>query len=166
MRFPAVLAIASAAACGPLVPHPPYGGQPPAALERVDHAPPPARVEILPARPTPEAVWVDGEWLWHRGRWAWLLGRWVTPPQGAVYAPWVFVRGPDGTLWYAPGAWRDARGGGPLDAAPRALALASVQGGAVVNAEGEVEPTGPILREPPRALAPPVLTDAGAPSSP
>jgi hypothetical protein len=157
MRFAGavVVALASAVACGPLVPHPPYVGQPTEALEAVERAPPPARVEVLPLRPTPEAVWVDGQWIWHRARWAWLLGRWVQPPPGAVYSPWVFVRAPDGKLWYAPGTWRDGSGGGGRRLeAPRALALASVQGGAVVNAEGETEATGPVLREVPRSAQP------------
>jgi hypothetical protein len=98
-------------------------------------------------------VWIDGEWVWRRGRWAWLLGRWVVPPRGAVFAPFAFVRGADGGFWYAPGAWRDAKGA-PLEPPPP-LAVASVQGGAVVNAEGEVETTGPILRDRPRPEAQP-----------
>lgn len=164
MRFAAgvMVALASALACGPLVPHPPYVGQPTEALELVDRTPPPARVEVLPLRPAPEAVWVDGQWIWHRGRWAWLLGRWVRPPPGAAYSPWVFVRASDGRLWYAPGTWRDGKGG-RLEAPP-ALALASVQGGAVVNAEGETEETGPVLRELPKSARtePTERSDAGA----
>jgi hypothetical protein len=139
------LGVATAGGCGPLVPHPTYGAQAPAALEQVDRPPPPARVEVVPAQPAPDAVWVDGEWIWRRSRWAWLLGRWVVPPAGAVFAPWTFVRGKDGKLWYARGGWRD--GSGERVSPPPALALASVQGGAVVDAEGEVETTGPILHE-------------------
>jgi hypothetical protein len=162
MRLSAVVALAFAAACGPLVPHPPYGTQMPSALEPVDRPPPPARVEILPERPAPKAVWIDGEWIWRRGRWAWLLGRWVIAPPGAVFAPGVFVRGADGRLWYAPGVWRD-QNGEPLADGPTALSLASVQGGAVVNADGEVETTGPVLRELRKEVKPAEGADGGAP---
>jgi hypothetical protein len=110
--------------------------------------PPPARVEVLPAAPGPTAVWMDGEWIWRRAQWAWLPGRWVEPPGGALFSPWVFVRGADGHLWYAPGEWRKADGS-PVDPPP-ALAIASVEMTAVVNAGGETETTGPILRARPK----------------
>ena len=135
----------------PAGPHPPYGAQAPDALVQVERAPPPARVEVLPPKPAPNAVWVDGEWTWRRGRWAWLVGRWVVPPAGAVLAPWAFVRGADGRLWYAPGVWRDAAGH-PVEPPP-ALARASVQGGVVVNADGEIETTGAILHDRPSSSA-------------
>src|ERR1019366_3656594 len=106
--------------------------------------PPPARVEIVPARPTTLAVWVDGEWIWRRGRWAWLTGRWVMAPAGAVFSPWVSERGAAGRLWFAPGTWRDARGA--IIDLP-SLAMASVEAGAVVDADGATETTGPILHD-------------------
>ena len=87
--------------------------------------PPPARVEMVPARPDPHAVWIDGEWLWRRARWAWLAGRWVVPVEGTAFSRWVFVRGADGRLWYASGEWRDASQA-PI-AAPRPLAIATVE---------------------------------------
>jgi hypothetical protein len=121
--------------------------QPPAALIEVERPPPPARVEILPARPSIDAVWIDGEWIWRRGRWAWLPGRWVVPPEGASFAAWTFERGADGRLWYAPGVWRDASGA--EIAAPKPLAFALVEAGAVVDAEGRTETTGPVLRDRP-----------------
>jgi hypothetical protein len=71
-------------------------------------------------------------------------GRWVIEAPDTAFSPWVFVRGPDGTLWYAPGVWRDAKGNA-IDA-PTALAVATVQAGEVVTADGTVETTGPTLR--------------------
>jgi hypothetical protein len=133
-----------ALACGPTLSHPPYTTQPPGALVLVDQPPPPARVEILPARPDESVVWIDGEWTWRRGRWAWMPGRWVVPPKGAKYSAWTFVRGSDGELWYAPGVWRDATGAAL--APPPAQAVASVEGGDVVSADGSASSTGPTLR--------------------
>ncbi len=121
------------------VPHPRYAAQTTSALTAINHEPPPARVEDLPPRPRGASAWVDGEWRWNRRRWLWTPGRWVAPPVGATYAPWVTVRGADGTLYFAPAQWRDAKGA-PIPA-PKALATAKVQSGAVVDAEGEMERT-------------------------
>jgi hypothetical protein len=137
--------------CGPLVPHPPFVAQPTSALVEVDAPPPPARVEIVPAQPSPGAVWADGEWTWRRGQWAWLPGRWSLPPSGHAFSPWVFVRGPQGHLWYAPGVWRDPSGA-PVDP-PDALAIGSVETGVVVTAEGASEVTGPSVRRRARPAA-------------
>ncbi|MGH7298409.1 MAG: hypothetical protein ACRELB_25945, partial [Polyangiaceae bacterium] len=153
----AVLLATLLAACAPGLPHPVYAPQPTAALEPVDRPPPPARVEIVPGRPSHQAVWIDGEWMWRRASWAWLPGRWVVPPAGASFSAWAFVRRADGTLWYAPGVWRDATGA--VMAAPAPLALADVEAGAVVDADGSVESTGPILRaraRPAASEAPPL----------
>jgi len=145
MRDSAVMVLGALAfACAPALHHPTYAPQPSDALVAVTQPPPPARVEVLPVRPSEQAVWVDGQWVWRRGRWAWLSGRWVAPPQGAVFLPWVFVRGADGHLWYAPGTWHDAAG---AVIQPPPLAMASVEGGAVVDAEGLTETTGPILHD-------------------
>jgi hypothetical protein len=136
------------AACAGRIPRPTFGAQPTSALVEVGEPPPPARVEVLPPRPGPSAVWIDGEWMWRRGRWAWLSGRWCNPPPGAVFSPWVFERGPDGRLWYTPGVWRTAAGS-PVEAPP-ALAYAAVQTAAVIDADGTVDVTGPTLRDRPK----------------
>jgi hypothetical protein len=151
MRLGALFAVLLAACGGPL-PHPAYVPQPTSALVEVSRPPPPARVEAVPARPSPKAVWLDGEWAWRRGRWAWLIGRWVEPLPEAAYSPWVFVRGLDGSLYYAPGTWRDAKGD-PIDP-PTALALGQVESNIVVDADGTVEPTGPTLLERPKRIEP------------
>jgi hypothetical protein len=152
MRLVAVaLLSALASGCAASLPHPTFAAQQSSSLKQVDQAPPPSRVEVVPVRPSELAVWVDGEWIWRRGRWAWLTGRWVEPPPGAVFCPWVFVRGTDGRLWAAPGAWHDASGA-PLDLKP--LAMASVEAGAVVDADGTTETTGPILHDRPHGAPP------------
>jgi hypothetical protein len=132
-----VLLCAASAACAASLPHPPYSAQPTEALVSVPHAPPPARVEAVPARPQDDAVWIDGEWTLRRARWVWLPGRWVLAPPAATYSPWVTVRAPDGALYFAPGAWRDAHGQ-PI-APPKALSIATVESGTVIDAEGEAE---------------------------
>lgn len=40
--------------------------------------PPPVRVEVMPVRPYPDAVWVRGYWFRNRRfhRWEWVPGRW------------------------------------------------------------------------------------------
>lgn len=131
---------AATAACGGLsLPHPRYAAQDTSALEPIAHEPPPARVEEIPPRPPDATAWVDGEWSWKRRRWIWTPGRWVNPPEGSTYAPWVTVRAGDGKLYFAPAQWRDVQGK-PM-AAPKALATAKLESGAVVDAEGEMERT-------------------------
>jgi hypothetical protein len=149
------------AACARRLPHATYTPQPSSALVAVTRAPPPARVESVPASPARSAVWVDGEWTWRRARWAWMPGRWLVPPAGATFSPWVFVRAPDGTFWYAPGVWRDAKD--QVIQEPTALAVAVVEGSEVVNANGMTETTGPTLRPGKTRASPP---PPEAPSSP
>jgi hypothetical protein len=136
-------ALPALSACHAALPHPPYAAQDASALSQVDFAPPPGRVETIPPRPREADAWIDGEWIQRRGRWHWLAGRWVMVPAGARYAPWVAVRAADGTAYFAPGAWRGARGEPIPD--PPALAVATVSTEAVSSPEGDPEPTGSTL---------------------
>jgi hypothetical protein len=144
MRVAGAACCALGVCCSASLPRPTYTAQPTSALVEVDQPPPPARVELLPLQPDKVAVWLDGQWIWRRGRWAWMPGRWTTTPAGARYAPWEFVRGPDGRLWYAEGVWRDAQGNALAPTVP--LGVASVEAGEVVTAEGVAATTGPTLR--------------------
>jgi hypothetical protein len=130
--------------CGGGLPRPLYVAQTTDALSSVQYPPPPARVEFVPKRPAPGAVWIDGEWIWRQQRWDWKVGRWVMPPSGARFAPWAVVLSEDGSVFYAPGGWRDASDR-PL-ADPVALATARVAGGEVEDPEGQAEKTGRTLR--------------------
>jgi hypothetical protein len=128
------------AACTAALPHPPYAPHPATALSPVAFPPPPPRVEPIPKQPE-GAVWLDGEWTWSGTRWSWYPGRWVMAPPGLTYSPWTWVRATNGTLYFAKGTWRDARGNEAL--APRGIVYAKVSTGPVVNAQGETEATGP-----------------------
>ena len=152
-QWPRLLWGFSLLSCGG-VPHPPYAPQATTALTPIQLAPPPGRIETIPARPPQADAWVDGEWVLRHGRWYWLLGRWVTVPRGATYSPWVVVRASDGTPFYSPSTWHDATGA--VLPAPAALAVATASGEAVVDAEGDPEDTGRNMMAvpPPRTEAP------------
>jgi hypothetical protein len=151
----AVLLAVALMGCGSEVPTPHYVAQPASALVQVQTAPPPARVETVPPRPSRGAVWLDGEWAWQGRKWAWRRGRWVMPPQGASYSPWTVTHDEAGGVWYAAGAWRNARGEEVVE--PDALATATASRTEVTDPNGEKEETGRTLRDRKKA------SDAGAP---
>jgi len=78
----------------------------PAEVVVVPQEPPPLRVEVKPARPHPDHVWVGGYWNWQGGRHVWVAGRWTAPVRrGAVWVPDRWDRAPGG--WRrVPGRWR------------------------------------------------------------
>src|SRR6185312_10018059 len=104
------LALAAAGGCGASLPQPARAPQPANAFVDVPYPPPAGRVEVLPARPSPDAVWIDGQWIWDGANWAWDDGGWAVPPEGARYARSEVRRLADGRLEFAPGSWRDATG--------------------------------------------------------
>jgi hypothetical protein len=84
--------------------------QPDSAFAVVPYPPPPAHVETLPPRPSPRAVWIDGQWAWDGQQWVWLPGGWSVPDPAARFSPWALRLLPDGRFQFAPAAWRDAFG--------------------------------------------------------
>jgi hypothetical protein len=50
-------------------------------------APPPPRAFVVPGRPGPDFVWVEGYWYPVRGRWVWHDGYWTRPPFAGAF--WV-----------------------------------------------------------------------------
>lgn len=127
---------------------PAFVSQPEGALIPVPYPPPPARVEVVPDAPHSRSVWIDGEWSWQGDRWLWVRGRWVDPPRSAKYSPWTSVRGRDGVLYYAAGAWRSD--GGAEVPAPRPLQVACDEPGKLVDQEGNLLKTGKLLDPPGR----------------
>lgn len=72
----------------------------------VKAAPPPLRVEKMPARPAPDFVWVGGYWSWNSADYVWVPGMWVAPPEPA--AVWVAPRyeARSGVSIYITGFWK------------------------------------------------------------
>ena len=71
----------------------------------VDVAPPTPIVEVRPAAPFTDALWIPGYWYWHGARHFWVGGRWSAPHPGHVWEPhhWVQV----GVRWrFVVGRWR------------------------------------------------------------
>lgn len=123
-------------ACGASrLPAPDYVKQPTDSLQTATFPPPPARVEWVPEAPNDDAVWIDGEWSWQGARWAWKPGRWVAPPANAAFAPWTVVRDSQGTLYFAEGKWRDAKGAALPD--PKPLVVGRPSASTVTDPEGE-----------------------------
>src|SRR5512138_3364589 len=68
----------------------------------IPREPPPGRVELVPAQPRRDAVWIDGVWNWVDRRWVWTKGSWVIPPAGATYSTWQVLRATDALLYFSP----------------------------------------------------------------
>jgi WXXGXW repeat (2 copies) len=73
---------------------------------RIGPPPPPHVVHVLPARPGPEFVWVDGYWYPVGKHYIWHEGYWTLPPYAG--AGWVPPHH-DGELYYA-GYWNGGWG--------------------------------------------------------
>lgn len=99
--------------CGGRLPTPDKGPPPPtSAYVEVPYAPPPGNIELVPERPQPGAVYVDGQWSgFARDLWSWDLGGWVVPPSGAKFTRWAVQRAADGRLYFAAPTWYGCDGG-------------------------------------------------------
>jgi hypothetical protein len=104
------VAVVGLAACRAALPQPPSAPQPESAFVDVPYPPPAARVETVPARPSPDALWIDGQWSWGVDEWVWSPGGWVVAPRGDGFAPWQVRLERDGRLTFAAASWRDASG--------------------------------------------------------
>ena len=67
--------------------------------------PPPAKTEVRPARPFPDAVWIGGHWKWNAGRYVWVTGRWAKPQPGRRWIEGHWKKVPGGWTWIK-GHWR------------------------------------------------------------
>ena len=68
--------------------------------------PPADVVEVVPAQPGPEYVWVGGHYRWGGDRYVWMGGHWAQIPPG--YHEWVaghWGRREGGWVWVE-GHWR------------------------------------------------------------
>ena len=86
-------------------------------------APPPPRVEVIPARPSPWHIWQRGNWMYGPAGYTWHPGRYVMPPtQGLAWVPeeWVSF---GGGYHLVPGHWRGASEPAPRPAVERLQVL-------------------------------------------
>lgn len=73
---------------------------------RIGPPPTPRVVRVLPARPGPEYVWIEGYWYPVDGRYRWHAGYWTLPPYPG--ARWI-VPHHDGERFFA-GYWDGPHG--------------------------------------------------------
>ena len=71
----------------------------------VETAPPALRVETIPKRPGPKAVWIPGYWKWKGNKYAWVPGHWEKKPRGSAWVSGHWKKKPRGWVW-VPGHWR------------------------------------------------------------
>ena len=72
----------------------------------VAEQPPAPQVEVVPAAPSVEHIWVAGYWMHRGGSWEWVSGRYVLRPhRAAVWVPGHWERHPRGWVWVY-GRWR------------------------------------------------------------
>lgn len=68
-------------------------------------APPPGKVEVIPARPGPNHVWIAGHWKWSGNAYVWAPGHWAKAKPGKVWVPGHWER--RGAHWvWKPGHWK------------------------------------------------------------
>lgn len=72
-------------------------------------APPPPRVETIPAVPPTEAqvmYWRPGHWTWDGASWSWVQGQYVQrPTPQAVWEPGHWLQQPTGGYIWVDGRW-------------------------------------------------------------
>ncbi len=69
-------------------------------------APPVARVEVVPVRPSPRHVWIRGYWGWDGYRHAWVPGHYVLARRNLVYVEPRWEAAGRGHWRYHRGGWR------------------------------------------------------------
>lgn len=105
-----ILLVYAAMGCATQLPKPELLPSAADSYVEVPYPPPAAAAEIVPARPTPAAVWVDGQWSWRGRYFVWQRGGWVVPPKNAYFSRWSKRYGKDGALYFAEPTWRTREG--------------------------------------------------------
>ena len=67
--------------------------------------PPPKKVEVKPAKPYPNAVWVQGHWAYRGGTYVWVPGHWKKARPGRTWVAGHWARRRGGWVWVK-GYWR------------------------------------------------------------
>ena len=86
----------------------------------VKTAPPKAKAETVPAKPSPKHIWKRGAWEWNEetDAWEWKAGAWVVPPSGYIWVTATYEAQGDDSVIYTPGHWEEKKGnsaGKPAD---------------------------------------------------
>ena len=69
-------------------------------------APPPPRVETIPAPPSATMYWQPGHWIWDGSSWSWTEGQYVMRPNPqAVWEPGHWLQQPSGGYVWVDGHW-------------------------------------------------------------
>lgn len=75
----------------------------------VDRAPPAARQQERPLKPSSDVIWQDGHWAWDADAelWYWVSGTWASEQPGKIWIPgyWDPVETDGGRKWQ----WVEAR---------------------------------------------------------
>jgi hypothetical protein len=71
----------------------------------VKKAPPTVKVEVKPAAPYKNAVWISGHWAWRSNKHVWVAGHWVKPRNGHAWVPGHWVKKRRGWVWIG-GHWK------------------------------------------------------------
>ena len=90
-----------------LVPAEPLSGSTTSTVIVAPEAPPPPRIEVRPAPPRPDMVWMEGHWEWNpqTHTYGWTQGTFAEPPRPrAVWTPGHWQQRPDGWV-FTPGHW-------------------------------------------------------------
>lgn len=75
--------------------------------EVVVRSPPPAeREEVVTAAPSPEHLWIKGNWHWSGREYVWTPGRWEIRRAGAVWQAGRWRESGGGWVWVE-GRWID-----------------------------------------------------------
>jgi outer membrane lipoprotein SlyB len=69
----------------------------------IQQPPPPAPVDTVVIAPSPDYVWLGGEWAWNGAGWFWVGGHWGYPPY--AHAVWI-----GGRSWHDGHGWHNSRG--------------------------------------------------------
>jgi hypothetical protein len=95
--------VLTATACTVVPPQVAYTG--PTVAVVASRPPPPPRVEIIPAAPGREYVWLPGYWHWERNDHRWVDGRWDRQRERERWVPHRWDHDDRGGQWHLHGGY-------------------------------------------------------------
>lgn len=82
-----------------------YSGAAEAGVIVVKKQPPAVKIELKPAKPFANAIWVPGHWNWNGNNFVWVKGHWKKPRHGFVWVPGHWKKQRGGYVWVS-GRWK------------------------------------------------------------